>query len=512
MVMRPSAIEGTVTLGANPYAIVTAYLEDAGEISYAGVATATVPDGHYRIGGLAAGNYLLRFVAEGGDQEWYNATSTVAAATRIVLAPETTQSGYGADFSGPTVFGSIRGAVTDEQGDVAAPGIAVSAYAQDGSGWDLVETTLTAPTGLFNLTGLPSGVYRVGCEDPSGRLLPEFYDGAYSVAGGDDVTVTAPAATTGIDVSLDRASAVRGQVRNRLGVPVGPMNVYAYRQYGSAWVTAGTAASNPSTGLYTIGGLLPGTYSVRFAGDGAYRGEFYDDRHGDISTAQTFTVSLATTVSAIDAVVEPRNTLAPVTTSDAPSGWRSRTASVSLTATDNQAVYATWYSTGGATTTYTPGAKIGITAEGTTTLRFRSADIVGNFESTRTATVLIDTVAPVTMDDAADEYDGSEKVIVHLTPSDATSGIRRTLYAVDGAAASMGTVVEVEGVGPHTVQYRSQDAAGNWEATKTAAFTIHAAQVSVAGADRFGTCVLASQRGFAGGADTVVIATGRNWP
>jgi len=85
--------------------------------------------------------------------------------------------------------------------------------------------------------------------------------------------------------------------------------------------------------------------------------------------------------------------------------------------------------------------------------------------TTTTRTVKIDTVPPVTTDDAPASFSGSS-VTVTLTPTDATSGVAGTWYNVDGAITfSSGTSVVVSGPGQHTLQYYSRDLAGNTEAT-----------------------------------------------
>jgi cytochrome c len=63
-------------------------------------------------------------------------------------------------------------------------------------------------------------------------------------------------------------------------------------------------------------------------------------------------------------------------------------------------------------------------------------------------------------------------VIFTAADDDAGSGVAYTEYALDGGAWTKGTSCAVAGEGPHTVLYRSADAAGNVEADKTLAFGI----------------------------------------
>ena len=51
-----------------------------------------------------------------------------------------------------------------------------------------------------------------------------------------------------------------------------------------------------------------------------------------------------------------------------------------------------------------PTGTVRVSAEGTTTLKYRSTDAAGNTEETRTATVRIDYTAPETTDDAPERW------------------------------------------------------------------------------------------------------------
>jgi hypothetical protein len=81
----------------------------------------------------------------------------------------------------------------------------------------------------------------------------------------------------------------------------------------------------------------------------------------------------------------------------------------------------------------------------------------------RTDTIVLDTVAPSTTDDAPAGWQKASPVTVTLTAGDAGgSGVAATQYKLDDAVAwSTGTAVPVTGDGVHTLRYRSVDAAGN---------------------------------------------------
>ena len=93
----------------------------------------------------------------------------------------------------------------------------------------------------------------------------------------------------------------------------------------------------------------------------------------------------------------------PVTTSDAPTGWKAASVTVHLSPNDTgSGVASTEYSTDGGST-WLPGTSLTVVADrvahvtdGPTTVWYRSADHAGNTEATRTCTVRLDTKAPTT--------------------------------------------------------------------------------------------------------------------
>jgi hypothetical protein len=95
---------------------------------------------------------------------------------------------------------------------------------------------------------------------------------------------------------------------------------------------------------------------------------------------------------------------APTTSDNAPASWVKGPVDVTLQATDTvSGVAATHYRLdGGEWTAY--DSPIHLTAEGQTSIEYRSVDVKGNTEQTRTATVMIDDSAPSTASDAAGRY------------------------------------------------------------------------------------------------------------
>ncbi len=152
-------------------------------------------------------------------------------------------------------------------------------------------------------------------------------------------------------------------------------------------------------------------------------------------------------------------------------GWYRGVVTATLTATDDSSgVKSTSYRIGtGTTRTYVE--PITFTGDGTFALAYWSRDNAGNVETEKAATVKIDATAPVstlTLDgpDGPDDWFEGD-VTVTLDATDATSGVSRIEYRLDGSAyRTYATPLAIVGEGTHTVEYRARDVAGNVEAAR----------------------------------------------
>ncbi len=151
-------------------------------------------------------------------------------------------------------------------------------------------------------------------------------------------------------------------------------------------------------------------------------------------------------------------------------------------------------------------------ADGLWYFHVRARDGAGNWSSTATRSVRVDTTEPVTTSNAQATYTGTATVL--LTPTDSGAGIAGTRYQLDGGAETSGTVVTCSVYGAHTVRFWSVDHAGNTESVKSAVFSVVSGAttyVEVAGGNRYQTALDACRHAFTS-APAVVLATGENWP
>jgi len=220
---------------------------------------------------------------------------------------------------------------------------------------------------------------------------------------------------------------------------------------GSTW-TRGTRLSVSTEGTHTI--------SFRSIDDA-----------GNVETTKTATVKIDLTD--------------PVTTqSGADGAWHARPVTVTFSATDagGSGLDYTEYSLDGGTT-WRHGASLTLSEDGVYQIAYRSADIAGNVETARTATVRVDVTAPVTKQSGASADWQNQDVRVVFSAADGTSGVRATRYSTDGGATWMtGTSLVVPAPadhsndGVHTILYRSEDNVGNLETVRTTAVKIDTIQ------------------------------------
>lgn len=154
-------------------------------------------------------------------------------------------------------------------------------------------------------------------------------------------------------------------------------------------------------------------------------------------------------------------------------------------------------------------------ADGAHYFHVRVCDSAGNWGPVAHRMIRVDAAPPTTTTSIEPEkYEYT--TTVSLSATDTSSLVASTTYTLDGGPEIVYTgPFEVSDMGVHTLSYRSRDNAGNTETAKQVIFSIveddSVSILSVDGPDRFATAVASSQLGFSS-ADTVLIATGRNWP
>lgn len=125
-----------------------------------------------------------------------------------------------------------------------------------------------------------------------------------------------------------------------------------------------------------------------------------------------------------------------------------------------------------------------------------------------------DTEEPEVTCDAKPLY--ADSATVNITGTDNVA-VESVSYSLDGAdwvtVPGDSAAVFTDVLGPHTLEFMASDT-GGWDSeTAMAQFEVVSGGVlRIAGLDRYTTAIEASKEAFPNGADTVVIATGANWP
>jgi hypothetical protein len=187
---------------------------------------------------------------------------------------------------------------------------------------------------------------------------------------------------------------------------------------------------------------------------------------------------------------------APTTTATgADDAWHNGDVSLSFSGHDaGSGVASTEYKVDGAdwatgTAVIVP-ATAGGANDGTHTVLYRSTDALGNVEAAKSCTVKIDVGAPITTADGLDGEWSDADVSVTFTADDASAHQITTEYSIDGGAWTAGSDALVAAPadhsndGLHTVTYRSTDAAGNVEGTRSGTVKIATLSMNAVGTYR----------------------------
>jgi 5-hydroxyisourate hydrolase-like protein (transthyretin family) len=200
--------------------------------------------------------------------------------------------------------GHITGQVTGPNGTTPLPGIRVTAYRwTGGSDWQLAAFADTGADGRYDIGGLVTGIYRAKFVDLAGSYVTEYYDNKSDFNLANAFNVTDGATTPNINASLAQAGRIAGTVIAASGgAPVADIVASACQLSGGSCPILGSAVTG-ADGRYTIVGLPPGTYRVRFADSypvPRYIAQYYNGQV-DFNLATPVTVTAGQTTSGINA-------------------------------------------------------------------------------------------------------------------------------------------------------------------------------------------------------------------
>jgi len=160
------------------------------------------------------------------------------------------------DFS-LSLAGSITGTVRDVNGSPVT-GIMINAHCD---ALNYGRSDYTGAGGVYELTGLPAGTYRVELatwDTSSGNYVKQYYDHTIYWDQAAPVHVLSGRQVTGIDFDLTEGASLSGYVRDPCGAGVPDTQVVSYMGY--QWFTDTLTDAN---GFYKLRGLMAGiTYKI----------------------------------------------------------------------------------------------------------------------------------------------------------------------------------------------------------------------------------------------------------
>jgi hypothetical protein len=195
--------------------------------------------------------------------------------------------------------GDVTGFITAASGGAGISGLYVNAYDAVTGAYIKASPASAATTGAYTISGLTPGNYKIMCRgtQTSGNFSAQYYPNTGDIGSATPVTVTEGGTAPGINFSLvPGGAAVTGTITAASGgAGLSGLLVYAYDAATNAYIKDGSASA-VTTGLYTIWGLTPGTYAIKFRGNTTYAQQYYNNTFGwNWATPVTVVVGAPTT-------------------------------------------------------------------------------------------------------------------------------------------------------------------------------------------------------------------------
>jgi hypothetical protein len=288
---RVTSTDGTPLVGA---------CVSARGLSYSSNSATTAADGTYLIRGVDVGAYHVRVSrcsAGNWAPTWYGSSGDRQPTT------EGLQISLGQDITGIDVAlepgAVVTGRLVDSAG-LPVAGICTTAFHGGGT----QEGARTDAQGVYRLEGLPTSrdYYLIWRDCVGGRYAQEFSGGTAFEATATRLATTAGRTTQVPDNVLELAGSVSGTVTDaRTGLRVGQVGVTLV---DPASGQSAVYAFTDGNGSYTVRGVKPGQWAVRFYDGGANVAvpEYWDDSL-TLGGATPVTVAEAVDRAGVDAAV-----------------------------------------------------------------------------------------------------------------------------------------------------------------------------------------------------------------
>ncbi len=238
-----------------------------------GISACTNSNGEYELRALPYAGYRLQ---GGNDWSWCGTTFSpyireyFSDALRydqatVLQVNSTTPILNNTDF-GLLKGGMITGKVTAQQGGQPLANVHVAASIYTNNDEWYWSNMWTDATGVYTVTGLPEGNYRVRVDDGNGipaGYAQQYYDHTVDWSAAKSLHIAGTLKLTGIDFALEPGGVIRGRVVDQVtGLPVARMTVNS----GRINQPGGVGTCTDDQGYYELRGLPYGDYEVSSGG------------------------------------------------------------------------------------------------------------------------------------------------------------------------------------------------------------------------------------------------------
>ncbi len=280
---RGGSITGTVS-GPDgiPGVAVYAYRRSP---TYFSKSTYTGLNGDYRLDGLDAGSYSVRFTPTAPyPRLWYANAFNESQAEPVTVTSGTTVPDINVTLA---PLGYITGTITAADTGAAMPNAGIKVYGENGG--PVGDTVYADADGHYRTSGLPDGHYYIYFDRNDWTFYrSEYYGHATNWDNAISVTVSAPAAVPNINVALGRGGSISGWIYDaKTGRLLSGVYVHLYSAPDYAYV----AGAPPNRwGYYQITGVGDGTKKLYASRPDLYANQWYS-REISFETALTVTIT-----------------------------------------------------------------------------------------------------------------------------------------------------------------------------------------------------------------------------
>ena len=266
--------------------------------------------GEFTLTGLAPGEWVVQYSADGYVGEFYDDRPTAATADRIPVTAGSTATADAALAKATTMSGTVTGAGGAPLGSV---GVDIHRVLDGGDVDYYYEWAFTESDGTWSVD-LPPGSYLVEF-NAEGDYLGQWFDGEASEATATEVVVDGTA-VTGIDAQLQPGGAIVGTVTGPGGAPEPDAYVSVYRASATSELDTVWEGFVEDDATYRSDPLPAGSYKVRFETfDGTRLAEYHLDKT-DLPSANAVAVTTGATTT-VDAQLAAYPRLISGTVTDA---------------------------------------------------------------------------------------------------------------------------------------------------------------------------------------------------